>query len=95
MDYEDLSDRLKLDNVRQSLIRQEDSIILAHRAQAVQAQHAIYQNNAVPVPCFTKTVIVRRCWSLCFERLSRVTVKFVSSTSPDEHAFYSEALPQL
>ena len=53
VDYEDLSDRLKLDNVRQSLIRQEDSIIFAliERAQ-YKLNSAIYAKYAVPVPCF-------------------------------------------
>ena len=49
----DMSDRLSLDNIRASLIRQEDSIIfsLIERAQ-YRLNSPVYQAGGVDVPCF-------------------------------------------
>ena len=58
--FADLSDRLKLDNVRQSLIRQEDSIIFAliERSQ-YKVNDKIYKTNSVDVPCYDAKTGVR------------------------------------
>ena len=96
VDYEDLSDRLKLDNVRQSLIRQEDSIIFAliERAQ-YKLNTAIYQKNAVPVPCFTDDGDHASMLEFMLREVEQSHGKIRRYTSPDEHAFYPEALPPL
>jgi len=96
VDYEDLSDRLKLDNVRQSLIRQEDSIIFAliERAQ-YKLNTAIYQKNAVPVPCFTQDGDRASMLEFMLREVEQSHGKIRRYTSPDEHAFYPEAQPPL
>ena len=96
VDYEDLSDRLKLDNVRQSLIRQEDSIIFAliERAQ-YKLNSAIYAKNAVPVPCFAPNGDRASMLEFMLREVEQSHGKIRRYTSPDEHAFYPEAQPPL
>jgi chorismate mutase len=96
VDYEDLSDRLKLDNVRQSLIRQEDSIIFAliERAQ-YKLNSPIYAKNATPVPCFAPNGDRASMLEFMLRDVEQSHGKIRRYTSPDEHAFYPEAQPPL
>ena len=96
MDYEDLSDRLKLDSVRQSLIRQEDSIIFALIERAQYKLNApIYAANAVPVPCFAPNGDRASMLEFMLREVEQSHGKIRRYTSPDEHAFYPESLPPL
>jgi chorismate mutase len=96
VDYEDLSDRLKLENVRQSLIRQEDSIIFAliERAQ-YKLNRPIYTKNAVPVPCFAPNGDRASMLEFMLREVEQSHGKIRRYTSPDEHAFYPDDLPPL
>jgi len=96
VDYEDLSDRLKLDSVRQSLIRQEDSIIFALIERAQYKLNApIYAANAVPVPCFAPNGDRASMLEFMLREVEQSHGKIRRYTSPDEHAFYPESLPPL
>lgn len=92
----DLSSVLALDNIRQTLIRQEDTIIflLIERAQFAR-NAAVYEADAVPVPDFDSN---GRRYSL-LEYLLRETEQIHGRirryTSPDEQAFYPERTPSL
>ncbi|OUS47036.1 chorismate mutase [Ostreococcus tauri] len=96
VDYEDTSDRLKLENVRQSLIRQEDSIIFAliERAQ-YKLNRAVYSKNAVPVPCFAPNGDRASMLEYMLRDVEQSHGRIRRYTSPDEHAFYPEAQPPL
>ena len=92
----DLSSVLALDNIRQTLIRQEDTIIflLIERAQFAR-NAAVYETDAVPVPDFDTA---GRRYSL-LEYLLRETEqthgRIRRYTSPDEQAFYPDRTPPL
>lgn len=92
----DLSSVLALDNIRQTLIRQEDTIIflLIERAQFAR-NAAVYETDAVPVPAFDTA---GRRYSL-LEYLLRETEqthgRIRRYTSPDEQAFYPDRTPPL
>ena len=95
--FADLSDRLKLDNVRQSLIRQEDSIIFAliERSQ-YKVNDKIYKTNSVDVPCYdAKTGMRSSMIEFMLREREQMDGKIRRYTSPDEHAFYPESLPPL
>ena len=96
LDSLDHSSALSLPNIRDSLIRQEDTIIFAliERAQFAHNE-AVYQPDGIPVPEF----------AACGQRYSfleyflRKTEALHGSirryTSPDEQAFFPEDLPPL
>lgn len=92
----DLSSALSLANIRQTLIRLEDTIIFALIERAQFARNdAVYQPEAIPVPGFRPD---GRRYSL-FEYLLRETEQVHGRirryTSPDEYAFFPEDLPPL
>jgi len=92
----DESDRLSLDNIRASLIRQEDSIIfgLIERAQYL-CNAPVYEPGGVEVPCF-KLDGTRACMlEFMLRENEQVGGKIRRYTSPDEHAFYPDDLPLL
>ena len=95
--FADLSDRLKLDNVRQSLIRQEDSIIFAliERSQ-YKVNDKIYKTDSIDVPCYdAKTGVRSSMLEFMLREREQMDGKIRRYTSPDEHAFYPESLPPL
>ena len=114
----DLSDRLKLDNVRQSLIRQEDSIIFALIERSQYKQNVeIYKSSSslnycdddnnnnsnnsqssslLMVPSFdAKTGKRHSMLEFMLREREQIDGKIRRYTSPDEHAFFPEALPPL
>ena len=92
----DKSDRLSLDNIRASLIRQEDSIIfgLIERAQYL-INAAVYEPGGVDVPCFHPDGTRASMLEFMLRENEQGGGKIRRYTSPDEHAFYPEALPML
>jgi hypothetical protein len=86
----------RLEDVRLALLRQEDSIIFAliERAQFLR-NDAVYTPGSVPVPAYTPD---GRCFTF-FEYLLRDTEavhgRIRRYTSPDEHAFFPDALPPM
>lgn len=88
--------RPRLDDVRGALLRQEDSIIFAliERAQFLRNE-AVYIPDGVPIPAYTPD---GRCFTF-FEYLLRDTEavhgRIRRYTSPDEHAFFPDALPAM
>lgn len=92
----DMSASVTLDNVRTSLIRQEDTIIftLIERAQFAR-NSAVYEPEAIPVPGFDNN---GRRYSL-LEYILRETEQLHGRvrryTSPDEQAFYPDDIPSL
>lgn len=93
---EDKSDRLSLDNVRASLIRQEDSIIfgLIERAQYLHNK-PVYEPGGVEVPCFKPDGTRASMLEFMLRENEQVGGKIRRYTSPDEHAFYPDSLPLL
>ena len=92
----DKSDRLSLDNIRASLIRQEDSIIfgLIERAQ-YSINAAVYQPGGVDVPCFHPDGTRASMLEFMLRENEQTGGKIRRYTSPDEHAFYPDSLPLL
>ena len=92
----DESDRLSLDNIRASLIRQEDSIIfgLIERAQ-YKRNDAVYEAGAVDVPCYHPDGKRASMLEFMLRESEQLGGKIRRYTSPDEHAFYPESLPML
>ena len=92
----DESDRLSLDNIRASLIRQEDSIIfgLIERAQ-YKRNDAVYEAGAVEVPCYHPDGKRASMLEFMLRESEQLGGKIRRYTSPDEHAFYPESLPML
>ena len=93
---EDKSDRLSLDNVRASLIRQEDSIIfgLIERAQ-YKLNEPVYAPGGVDVPCFKPDGTRASMLEFMLRENEQVGGKIRRYTSPDEHAYYPNDLPLL
>ena len=61
----DLSSQLQLDNIRETLIRQEDTIIFSIIERAQFAANApVYQPDAVPVPEFAADGNISDCTSI-------------------------------
>jgi len=92
----DESDRLSLDNIRASLIRQEDSIIfgLIERAQ-YKMNDAVYRPGAVEVPCYHPDGTRASMLEFMLRESEQLGGKIRRYTSPDEHAFYPDDLPML
>ena len=92
----DLSSALALDNIRQTLIRQEDTIIflLIERAQFAR-NGAVYEADAVPVPDFDSHGRRYSLLEYLLRETEQVHGKIRRYTSPDEQAFYPECVPPL
>ncbi len=92
----DLSSVLALDNIRQTLIRQEDTIIflLIERAQfALNA--AVYKTDAVPVPDFDSAGRRYSLLEYLLRETEQVHGRIRRYTSPDEQPFYPDRVPPL
>ena len=85
-----------LDNIRASLIRQEDSIIfgLIERAQ-YKMNDAVYRPGAVEVPCYHPDGTRASMLEFMLRESEQLGGKIRRYTSPDEHAFYPDDLPML
>lgn len=92
----DLSSALELPNVRESLIRQEDTIIFSiiERAQFA-ANRPVYQPDAVPVPEFSAEGQRYSLLEYILRQTEQLHGRIRRFTSPDEHAFYPDAIPNL
>lgn len=92
----DLSSVLALDNIRQTLIRQEDTIIflLIERAQFAR-NAAVYEADAVPVPAFDSAGKRYSLLEYLLLETEQIHGKIRRYTSPDEQAFYPDHVPQL
>lgn len=92
----DLSAKLTLPGIRESLLRQEDSIIfgLLMRAQ-FQHDDVIYQPGAVPVPGFDAKGNRMSLLDYVLRETEQMHGKLRRYTSPDEHPFFPEDVPAL
>ena len=92
----DLSSALALDNIRQTLIRQEDTIIflLIERAQFAR-NAAVYEADAIPVPEFDGSGKRYSLLEYLLRETEQIHGRIRRYTSPDEQAFYPERIPQL
>lgn len=92
----DLSSALALDNIRQTLIRQEDTIIflLIERAQFAR-NAAVYVADAVPVPDFDSAGKRYSLLEYLLRETEQTHGKIRRYTSPDEQAFYPDRVPEL
>lgn len=92
----DLSSQLELENIREALIRQEDTIIFSviERAQFA-ANVPVYQPDAVPVPEFDAGGRRYSLLEYILRQTEQIHGRIRRFTSPDEHAFYPDAVPAL
>ena len=92
----DLSSVLALDNIRQTLIRQEDTIIflLIERAQFAR-NAAVYKTDAVPVPDFDSAGQRYSLLEYLLRETEQVHGRIRRYTSPDEQPFYPDRIPPL
>ena len=92
----DRSSALSLDNIRQALIRQEETIIfsLIERAQFARNQ-PVYEPDAIPVPGFSLSGERHSLLEYLLRETEQIHGKIRRFTSPDEHAFYPADLPSL
>ncbi|GAB4815345.1 hypothetical protein N2152v2_002391 [Parachlorella kessleri] len=92
----DLSTALSLANIRQSLIRQEDTIIfsLIERAQFAR-NDAVYQWGGVSVPAFMPDGRQYTFLEYLLRETEQVHGKIRRYTSPDEHAYFPDSIPPL
>lgn len=92
----DLSSALELQNVRASLIRQEDTIIFSiiERAQFA-ANSPVYEPDAVPVPEYSAEGQRYSLLEYILRQTEQIHGRIRRFTSPDEHAFYPDAIPNL
>ena len=92
----DLSSVLSLGNIRQTLIRLEDTIIfgLIERAQfALNA--AVYRPDAIPVPGFRPDGTRYSLLEFLLRDIEQVHGRIRRYTSPDEHPYYPNEVPPL
>jgi chorismate mutase len=94
--YCDLSDTLSLNNIRRSLILMEDTIIfgLIERAQYAR-NDPVYQPGAVPVPLWTHDGRQMSLLEYLLRETEQVHGRIRRYTSPDENAFFPDAVPPL
>ena len=92
----DRSNVLSLDNIRQSLIRQEDSIIfsLIERSQFAHNQ-PVYEADSIPVPGYAESGQRYSLLDYLLQETEQLHGKIRRYTSPDEHPFFPDALPPL
>lgn len=90
----DLSSVLALENIRQTLIRQEDTIIflLIERAQFAR-NAAVYKTDVISVP--DSGGQQKSLLEYLLRETERVHGKIRRYTSPDEQAFYPDSIPQI
>lgn len=92
----DLSSQLELNNIRETLIRQEDTIIFSIIERAQFAANApVYQPDAVPVPEFSADGRRYSLLEYILRQTEQIHGRIRRYTSPDEHAFFPEAVPSL
>jgi len=85
----DLSKNLDLDNIRNSLIRQEDSIIFNLLERAQYCYNApTYDANAFTLPGFSGSLI-----EFMLRETEILHAKVGRYKNPDEHPFFPDALP--
>ncbi len=92
----DRSGALSLDNIRQALIRQEDSIIfsLIERSQFARNSPA-YEPDSIPVPGYATSGRRYSLLEYLLLETEQLHGKMRRYTSPDEHAFFPDLLPAL
>lgn len=92
----DRSSALTLDNIRQALIRQEETIIfsLIERAQFARNQ-PVYLPDAIPVPGFSAAGHRYSLLEYLLRETEQIHGKIRRYTSPDQHAFFPDDLPSL
>ena len=92
----DRSKVLSLDNIRQSLVRQEDSIIfsLIERSQFAHNE-PVYEPDSIPVPGYAESGQRYSLLDYLMQETEQLHGKIRRYTSPDEHPFFPEALPPL
>ncbi|PRW32941.1 chorismate mutase [Chlorella sorokiniana] len=92
----DLSSALSLANIRQTLIRLEDTIIfsLIERAQFARNE-PVYEPDAIPVPGFRPDGRRYSLLEYLLRETEQVHGRIRRYTSPDENAFFPEELPPL
>ncbi|KAK9837504.1 hypothetical protein WJX81_007337 [Elliptochloris bilobata] len=92
----DRSNMLSLDNIRQSLIRQEDSIIfsLIERSQFAHNM-PVYEADNVLVPGYAESGRRYSLLEYLLQETEQLHGKIRRYTSPDEHPFFPGALPPL
>ncbi|EIE23707.1 chorismate mutase [Coccomyxa subellipsoidea C-169] len=92
----DYSLALSLDNIRQSLIRQEDTIIfgLIERAQFA-ANRPVYESGAMPVPGYGPDGKQFSLLEYMLWETEQMHCKVRRYTSPDEHPFFPHDSPPL
>lgn len=92
----DTSASFSLDNVRSSLIRQEDTTLfnLIERAQFAR-NSAVYTAEAIPVPGFAEDGSRLSLLEYVLRGTEQMHGKIRRYTSSDEHAFYPNELPPL
>lgn len=93
---QDMSKALALANIRNSLIRQEDTIIftIIERAQFSRNESA-YISGGSPVPFFDRGGRQYSLLEYTLRETEQLHGKLRRYTSPDEHAFYPNDLPGL
>ncbi|KAF5839812.1 chorismate mutase [Dunaliella salina] len=90
----DSSPALSLDNIRSSLIRQEDTIIFNFIERAQFAKNdAVYTPDAVPVPGFDSQGQRYSLLQYVLHETEQLHAKLRRYTSPDEHPFFEVAAP--
>ena len=92
----DLSSVLALDNIRQTLIRQEDTIIflLIERAQFAR-NSAVYGTDVISVPNTASNGQQQSLLEYLLRETEHVHGKILRYTSPDEQAFYPDSVPSI
>ena len=93
----DRSAALQLDSIRQSLIRQEDTIIFAliERAQFARNEAVYRANDRIPVPAFGTDGRRYSLLEYILREQEQLHGRVRRYTSPDEHAFYPHDLPAM
>eukprot|EP00252_Welwitschia_mirabilis_P019334 TRINITY_DN4443_c0_g1_i7.p1 TRINITY_DN4443_c0_g1~~TRINITY_DN4443_c0_g1_i7.p1 ORF type:complete len:333 (-),score=61.91 TRINITY_DN4443_c0_g1_i7:445-1443(-) len=85
----DSSENLTLQNIRNSLIRQEDSIIFNLLERAQYCFNApTYDVDAFPIPGFSGSLV-----QFILRETERLHARIGRYNRPDEHPFFSEAQP--
>lgn len=92
----DLSQVLALENIRQTLIRQEDTIIflLIERAQFAR-NAAVYHTDIISVPDAASNGHQQSLLEYLLRQTEQVHGKIRRYTSPDEQAFYPDSIPNI
>jgi hypothetical protein len=90
----DSSGTVTLQNVRSTLIRQEDTIIfnIIERSQFAR-NGAVYTSGGVPVPAYNSDGNAFTFLEFLLRDTEAVHGRIRRFTSPDEYAFFPEALP--